>query len=124
MPPDVNETFDPPVGELVSEEHRAVVGDAWAGVASAFQHPPDVAEPPIGTVIAYQMTGTGGVKLDYVTFRAGDGKWYTTGKLALQGASWNNVRRFLRSADGVVRYATGWAALNVGVATAEEEVDR
>lgn len=88
--------------------------ETWSGVAPAFQHAPDVKEPPVGTVIAYQTTGWGDVILDYVTFRAGNGRWYTTGRHVAQGTTWEDVRRALRAANGPARYATAWAELTLG----------
>lgn len=85
--------------------------------------PPD--EPGDGAVIAYQRIGNGGDLLTYVSVKVA-GKWYTTGKLAIQGASWSAVLAALKgSAVGKVRIATAWSDLDVPTtgASAEAAVD-
>lgn len=78
--------------------------------------PPD--EPGDGAVIAYQRIGNNGDLLTYVSVKVA-GKWYTTGKLAIQGASWSAVLAALKgSAVGKVRIATAWADLDVPTAGA------
>lgn len=79
-------------------------------------------EPPRGAVIAYQLTfpmGSGravraGMIYDYVSFRARDGKWYTTGKrAAISGETWDDLfPRIQRSLAGPVKYVTEWSDLH------------
>lgn len=59
-------------------------------------------EPPVGSVIAYRVK-LGGRDYDYVSLRAGNGLWYTTGNTA-QGATWPKLIGALRS-QGVERYS-------------------
>jgi len=93
--------------------------------ASPFDHTAEPEEPPRGTVLAYQRVGRNGLLLDYLSFRAGDGKWYTTGKMSLQGVTWRDLLGALRTAAvGPIRYATGWAELvSVGTVLGRREVD-
>jgi hypothetical protein len=92
----------------VSEQHQG------SSYASPFDHASEPEEPPRGTVLAFQRLGHNGLALDYVSVRAGDGLWYTTGKLALQASTWRNLLAALRGeAVGPIRYATAWAELEV-----------
>lgn len=87
-----------------------------------FNHDGMPDEPPRGTVIAYQLTfpmGSGravraGMMYDYVSFRARDGKWYTTGKrAAISGETWDDLfPRIQRSLAGPVKYVTEWSDLH------------
>lgn len=82
--------------------------------SSPFDHSTTPTEPPRGAVLAYQRLGRDGVVLDYVSFRAGDGRWYTTGRNAQQGVAWDALLAALRhQAYGSVHYATSWAELDV-----------
>jgi hypothetical protein len=82
--------------------------------ASPFNHETEPEEPPRGSVLAYQRLGNAGRMLDYVSFRAGDGKWYTTGKLAVQGVPWSVFWDAVRvHAVGPIHYATAWAKLDL-----------
>lgn len=82
--------------------------------ASPFDHSTDPEEPPRGAVLAYQRLGHGGATLDYVSFRAGDGRWYTTGKNSAQGVDWQTLWAAVRMhASGPVMYATAWQPLEV-----------
>jgi hypothetical protein len=73
------------------------------------------AEPPVGTVLAYQrrLPGRDGGPeraYHYASIRAGDGLWYTTGREARQGVNWHALVGVLATA-GDVYAATGWAPL-------------
>jgi len=82
--------------------------------ANPFSHEAEPEEPPRGSVLAYQRLGRAGRMLDYVSFRAGDGKWYTTGKLAAQGVDWATFWEAVRMhAAGPIMYATEWQPLNM-----------
>jgi hypothetical protein len=98
-----------------------------------FEEIPD--EPPRGTVLAYQITfypslsdqrlKKGPVKTyDYVSFRAGNGEWYTTGRMGRDAGpeNWNEFwnRLHSRGVVGEIRYATAWGLLEV---TAQPEAD-
>lgn len=65
-------------------------------------------EPPISTVLAYQREGRSGVTLDYISFRANDGRWYTTGGGAKQGVSWSELWAMLRTLETSVWVAASW----------------
>lgn len=83
-----------------------------SGAANPFDHANEPEEPERGTVLAYQRLGHSGVTLDYLSFRAGDGLWYTTGEKARQGVKWGDLWAAVRSTSvGPVRYATAWAEL-------------
>lgn len=94
--------------------------------SNPFEHETMPDEPPKGTVLAYQITfgtlvaGERGAKTyDYVSFHAGDGKWYTTGNKIISGPEswqefWANCTR--RGTLGVMKYATAWTELSTGVA--------
>lgn len=80
--------------------------------ASPFDHASEPEEPPRGSVLAYQRLGHGGAVLDYVSLRAGDGRWYTTGRNPAQGVDWRDLWAAVRhQAAGPIRYATAWAEL-------------
>jgi len=82
-----------------------------AGASPFERHEPD--EPARGTVLAYQRVGHSGAVLDYVSVRAGDGRWYTTGGAAKQGVDWAELWSAVRQwAAGPVRYPTAWAELD------------
>jgi hypothetical protein len=73
------------------------------------------AEPPVGTVLAYQrrLRGRDGGperSYHYASIRAGDGLWYTTGREARQGVHWHALVEVLATV-GDVYAATGWAPL-------------
>lgn len=82
--------------------------------ASPFEHASEPEQPPKGSVIAYQRMAASGVILDYVSFRAGDGHWYTTGEGPRQRVSWSTLWVAIRTnAYGAVRYATAWAEMDL-----------
>lgn len=82
--------------------------------ANPFDHSGVPDEPPRGAVIAYQYEGVSGVTLDYVSFRAGDGLWYTTGRTTRQGVKWGDLFALVSGrALGPIKYATAWATLTV-----------
>jgi hypothetical protein len=73
------------------------------------------AEPPVGTVLAYQrrLPGRDGGPeraYHYASIRAGDGLWYTTDREARQGVNWHALVGVLATV-GDVYAATGWAPL-------------
>jgi len=81
--------------------------------ASPFNNPLAALEPPVGTVIAYQVSFDG-LPYEYVSVRCADGKWYTTGAHSEQHREWYALTKWLRR-NGVdsVRYATGWSELRL-----------
>lgn len=93
--------------------------------SSPFDHESMPDEPTKGTVLAYQITflptrndGYKGATYDYVSFRAGNGQWYTTGSRRVEmGESWDELwARITRRGElGKVKYATAWAELSPGI---------
>lgn len=65
-------------------------------------------EPPVGSVIAYRVK-LGGRDYDYVSLRAGNGLWYSTGSGTPQGVRWDALSNAMRH-QGVERYSvvTEW----------------
>lgn len=80
--------------------------------ANPFDHSTNVPEPPLGTVLAWQVNTVEGTLLDYVSFRAGNGRWYTTGVKEHNARHWESMLTHLRLyAHGPVRYVTAWNEL-------------
>lgn len=89
--------------------------------ANPFNHADMPDEPPRGAVIAYQLsftpprsTGFSTALYDYVSFRAGDGRWYTTGKRGnVSGETWDDLfNRIQRKLVGPIKYVTAWDLLH------------
>lgn len=86
--------------------------DETTRAASPFDHSHVVEEPAVGTVLTYQRRVPGGRVLDYVTFRAGNGLWYTTGGQTGQGVRWHEMVEALRAGGvEVMHAATAWAPM-------------
>lgn len=84
--------------------------------ANPFDHSSNLNEPPVGTVIAWQKRAPDGTVLDYVSFRAGNNRWYTTGVRESSFRSWDAMLTQLRMySDESAQYATAWAKFSVGV---------
>jgi len=60
-------------------------------------------EPPVGSVIAYRVK-LGGRDYDYVSLRAGNGLWYSTGSGTPQGVDWDALSNAMKY-QGVERYS-------------------
>jgi hypothetical protein len=60
-------------------------------------------EPPVGSAIAYRVR-LGERNYDYVSVRAGNGLWYTTGGKVMQAARWDVLTGALRE-KGVEHYS-------------------
>lgn len=83
-----------------------------------FDHSTNVNEPPLGTVLAWQKRTVDGTLLDYVSFRAGNGNWYTTGVKEQNTRHWESMLTHLRLyAHGPVRFALSWNELTIRVET-------
>lgn len=93
-----------PVGEMVRVTEDDPPAASWVE-RDAVVMPP---EPGVGHAIAYTVQGADR-QLYYVSLRAGNGFWYTTGGRAQQGVAWRELVAGMRRA-GVIRYhlATGW----------------
>lgn len=100
--------------ESSSADEVRTVRIGLENAANPFAVPGYPEEPPLGTVLAYQRRALSGKILDYVSFRASDGKWYTTGKLGSNGVSWSSVWDWLVSEKTIaVKFATDWAELTM-----------
>lgn len=66
-------------------------------------------EPPVGAVLAYRRY-LDGRAYDYVSLRAGDGLWYTTGGTTAQGVTWPALWAAVELC-GSAFVATAWAVL-------------
>lgn len=54
-------------------------------------------EPPIGTVVSFHVRHRPGTNpYSYAAIRAGDGKWYTTGRGTAQGVDWSTFANAVR----------------------------
>lgn len=100
--------------------------------ANPFDHDAIPGEPPRGTVLAYQITffpaatrvlekderrRVTGTTYDYVSFRAGNGSWYTTGKRACEEPeTWDDFWSRLNSRGYVseIKFASSWDLFSTG----------
>lgn len=94
--------------------HRAFSSKMFEDAANPFDHDSQPDEPAKGTVLAYQRAGAGGRVLDYVSFRAGDGKWYTTGRTGQNGVTWTRFWESLMTHRVLsLKIATAWSDLSL-----------
>jgi hypothetical protein len=118
LPTDGGQSVDSDLRGMTYCTGLSCLTEAWPERPSSYAIPFDLAtkldEPPRGAVLAYQSLGYSGVHLDFVSVRAGNGLWYTTGgKSASQGLKWSDLWASIRRhAVGAVRYATAWAELD------------
>lgn len=74
-------------------------------------------EPEVGTVLVYKVEHEIGSTTTrtyyYASIRAGDGRWYTTGRTAEQGVDWVTLYDALRASGAQVWTATGWSVFEL-----------
>lgn len=95
------EDVGPPVDrgrEADEAEARTMAAALFKGVSAAnTQAPVPMSEPPIGTVLTFQVAhpGAAGRQYTYAALRAGDGRWYLTSRTE-QGVGWETMVRAVR----------------------------